>query len=249
MKGLQGVVLAATILVTGCTTTQGDGHPDPMEPLNRDIYSFNQTVDKYLIKPIAVGYRAAVPNPIQAGVGNFFDNLREISTVANDILQLKLGYAVHDATRFIINSTIGIFGIFDPAYHLGLERRQEDFGQTLYAWGFKDSSYLVLPLLGPSTVRDAIGSIVDFGLFSIWPHLDDELTYSLRALDLVDTRAAHFSDEKVMDAVAVDEYSFVRDAYFQHRRFLRYDGQPPLDDIDDSFFEDDEPLDEELDAS
>lgn len=211
---------------------------DPYEPVNRVVFKFNQKADKYVIKPVALGYGKAVPQTIQGRVSSFFDNLREITTSANDILQGKFGQFANDASRFVINSTIGIFGTFDPASHLGLERHKEDFGQTLAVWGYKNSAYLVLPLLGPSTVRDTAGTAVDFNVLSVWPAVESDKTkYGLVALDLIDIRAQLLKTENVVKAIAVDEYVFTRDAYLQRRKFLITDGQSaenlPDDSMDD----------------
>lgn len=214
----------AFIAMWGCTQTNPH-RQDPFEGLNRATFSFNKVVDSAFAKPIAYLYLRYLPAPFQVGIGNFFDNLREIPNVANDILQLKFGYAAHDGSRFLINSTLGIFGIFDPASALGLEHRKEDFGQTLYFWGYENSSYLVLPILGPSTFRDAIGIGVDYYALSIWPWIESDWKYAFLAVDFIDLRARLLRKESVLDVLAVDEYSFVRDAYFQHRKYLFMDSE------------------------
>lgn len=204
---------------SGCTTTAA--HPnDPLEPYNRAVFGFNRSLDRTVIKPISYIYFGYLPGPIQEGIGNFFDNLREIQNVANDLLQLKFGFAARDSSRFLINSTIGIFGLFEVAEALGLEHRKEDFGQTLYHWGYKNSYYLMLPFLGPSTIRDAIGIAVDYYALSVWPWIDEDWRYSLLALDLIDLRSRMLRNETVLDILAVDEYVFLRDAYFQRRNYL-----------------------------
>jgi len=194
---------------------------DPFEGINREVYGLNKTLDKALIKPVAYIYWQYLPTPFQQGIGNFYDNLREIPNVANDFLQGKFGYASHDASRFFINSTLGLGGFFDVAGHLGLPHRKEDFGQTLYVWGWHDSAYIVLPLLGPSTIRDTAGLAVDYYAFSVWTWIhDDEWRYGLLALDLIDLRARLLRHDTVLSTVAVDEYAFMRDAYFQRRLYL-----------------------------
>ncbi len=207
-------------MLWGCQKT--NPHPlDPFEGINREIYGLNKTIDKALIKPVAYIYWQYTPSPFQTGIGNFYDNLREIPNVANDILQGKFAYASHDFSRFLINSTLGIGGFFDVAGGLGLPHRKEDFGQTLYVWGYEESAYIVLPILGPSTIRDTVGLAVDYYAFSVWPWIDsDELRYGLLALDLIDLRARLLRHDTVISTVAVDEYAFMRDAYFQRRLYL-----------------------------
>lgn len=219
MRRLLSCALLSALL-WGCQKT--NSHPmDPFEGINREVFGLNKTLDKAVIKPVAYVYWQYVPTPFQAGIGNFYDNLREIPNVANDVLQGKFGYASHDASRFFINSTLGIGGFFDVAGRLGLPHRKEDFGQTLYVWGWHNSAYLVLPLLGPSTIRDTAGLAVDYYAFSVWPWIhDDEWRYGLLTLDLIDLRARLLRHDTVLSTVAVDEYAFMRDAYFQRREYL-----------------------------
>jgi len=196
-------------------------HPqDPWEKFNRAMYRFNKQIDTVIIKPVAYVYWRYCPDPLQSSVGNFFDNLKELPNIANDIFQFKFAYATKDTSRFLINSTLGVLGFFDPATSLGLDRRRGDFGQTLYQWGYKESVYLILPLLGPSTVRDAIGLAVDYTVLSVWPWVEPHWRYPLLVLDAIDIRTRALRRESVFEMLAVDEYVFVRDAYFQRRQFL-----------------------------
>lgn len=196
-------------------------HPnDPYETYNRAMFGFNHAFDKVVTKPIAYLYFLYMPLPFQEGIGNFFDNLREIQNVSNDLLQGKLGYASRDASRFLINTSIGLFGFFDVAGALGLEHRKEDFGQTLYCWGYENSAYFMFPFLGPSTIRDTVGLFVDYYLLSAWPWIDKDWRYPLLAVDIIDLRARALRNETVLDILAVDEYVFIRDAYFQRRQYL-----------------------------
>lgn len=206
----------------GCTTSKVNSvNPqDPLENYNRAVYGFNRAVDRVVTKPIAYVYLTYLPSPFQEGIGNFFDNLREVQNVTNDLLQAKWGFAARDASRFFINSTIGIFGLFDAAGALGLEHRKEDFGQTLYHWGYTKSAYFVIPFLGPSTFRDTAGLFVDYYLLSAWPWIEKDLRYWLLGVDLIDLRARALRNETVLDILAVDEYVFIRDAYFQRRQYL-----------------------------
>lgn len=203
----------------GCTKSVA--HPqDPMEKYNRAMFGFNRAFDRSVTKPVAYIYFRYLPSPFQQGIGNFFDNLREIQNVSNDLLQGKFGFAARDASRFLINSTIGIFGLFDFAGELGLEHRKEDFGQTLYHWGYKKSAYFVMPFLGPSTFRDTAGILVDYYALSVWPWIEKDLRCWLLGVDLIDLRARALRNETVLDILAVDEYVFIRDAYFQRRQYL-----------------------------
>ena len=225
--------LVPTLLcfLTACASHK---HPqDPLEPMNRSIYGFNRTIDKAIIRPVAYGYRKFMPNPIQIGVSNFYSNIYELPTIANDVLQMKFSFAANDGGRFLINSTVGLLGILDPATRMGLNHREEDFGQTMKKWGVKKSSYLVLPILGPSTVRDSFGMAVDTFAFSIWPHINStSLRNSLFAVHLLDTRARLLKSEKVLDVVALDEYAVIRDAYYQHREYLASDEAVATDESD-----------------
>lgn len=242
--------LAMALLLVGCASVKNPHPDDPIEGFNRGVYGFNKAVDKVILKPVAYVYKGVVPIAMQQGVGNFFDNLEEITTVANDILQLKFRYALKDTTRFVVNSTFGLGGLIDIATRVGIEQRKEDFGQTLHHWGYKSSSYLVLPFLGPSTVRDTVGRVVDRYALSIWPWIDDdEWRYGLTALNVIDTRAALLEKEKVLDTIAVDEYSFVRDAYLQRRNSLSKDALSnptpsnsgdPFEDFDEDDFSDED---------
>lgn len=231
------------LLLCGCASVENPHPHDPIENFNRGVYRFNKAVDKVVIKPVAYVYKGVIPVALQQGVGNFFDNIEEITTVANDILQFKFGYAIQDVTRFFINTTFGIGGIFDVASRVGIEQRKEDFGQTLYRWGYHHSTYFVIPFLGPSTVRDVIGRGVDRYALSPWPWVDDdEWRYGLSALSIIDTRAALLHKETVLDTIAVDEYTFIRNAYLQRRAFLGQDlsSQPAeASDPFDGFEEDD----------
>lgn len=224
-------LLALAVTLTGCAT---NGDPrDPLEPLNRGIYKFNDTVDKAVTKPIAQGYRAVLPRPVRTGVSNFFSNIDDIFVTANNLLQFKLQTAASDFARLLANSTLGIGGIFDVARGFGLEKHNEDFGQTLGYWGTDDGAFLMLPLLGPSNVRDAVGTAVQ-GYFDPVYNLNNvAVRNSLIGLSTVDGRANVLDAEKVLDEAALDPYTFLRDAYIQQRRSLIYDGNPPREKLSD----------------
>lgn len=191
---------------------------DQLEALNRGVYGFNKVADRIIIKPVARVYEALIPKSLQRMVGNFFQNILEIPNVANDILQGDLKYACHDTARFILNSTWGFVGIFDAAARGKLARHRQDFGITLAKWGYTESSYLVLPILGPSTVRDTIGLGVTYFM---WPpaYLEsNSIRNGLLALNYVDTKAALLKIEPVIGE-SIDEYVFVRNAYLQNRQY------------------------------
>ncbi|MBA56258.1 MAG: hypothetical protein CMK89_17545 [Pseudomonadales bacterium] len=219
------------------TETEGEGHPrDPWEGFNRAMFGFNDTLDFYVLKPVAKGYDKAMPDPLQDGVSNFFNNIGEIRTIFNGLLQFKFKQAGLDTTRFLVNTTVGVFGFIDIGSRIGLEQHDEDFGQTLGYWGVGSGPYVVLPLLGPNTVRDSIGLIPD-DYISPYQAVDHDLTrYSIRALQVVDLRAGLLEAESL---IAGDRYSFFRDAYLQRRDFLVNDGQMADDFLeDDDLFED-----------
>lgn len=193
---------------------------DPLEPFNRAMFVFNDNLDFYIIKPVAELYNVVVPKPLNQGVHNFFNNLGELPTIANDLLQFNLYQMVKDVCRFGINSTMGIGGLFDMATRMHLPYFQNDFGLTLARWGYKDSSYLVLPVLGSNTIRDGLGIPVDYFEFSVYPYLKPQHTrYQVLALFMVDHRANLLQFEPILEEAAIDRYIFMRNAYMQHRAF------------------------------
>ncbi|TDO99912.1 MlaA family lipoprotein [Marinomonas balearica] len=197
---------------------------DPWEGYNRTMSSFNDTLDKYALKPLAEGYDYVTPSPVQRGVSNFFNNLGEVGNIANNLFQAKWDATAASTFRFLINSTAGFLGIFDVASEMGLERQPEDFGQTLGYWGVGSGPYLVLPLLGPSTVRDATGTAVDYFNYDPIELLDpttDEY-WSIKALGIVQIRAKLLSSERLIFG---DRYTFIRDVYLQTRQAAVLDGQ------------------------
>jgi len=230
-KSLAAAGLA--LLLTACAHTGGpDAQPDndPLEPFNRKMFAFNENVDRVVLKPVAKGYRAVVPAQVRGGVGNFFLNLGEPTTIVNDLLQGKFNQAAHDFMRFTINSTFGLLGLLDIATPAGMERHDEDFGQTFSVWGIGKGPYLVLPIWGPSTVTDGIGLIPEF--FYLDPRLaldDSEAYWGSVALNVVDVRARALGASKVME-LQLDPYVFRRETYFQQRRSLVHDGAPPLEE-------------------
>ncbi|RLT99324.1 VacJ family lipoprotein [Ketobacter sp.] len=234
---LLAIVMTTIGLAGPVVAEEDEAHPrDPWEGFNRAVFSFNDTLDFYLLKPVAKGYDKAMPDPLQDGVSNFFNNIGEIKTIFNDLLQLKFKQAGLDSTRFLVNSTVGIFGFIDIGSRIGLEQHDEDFGQTLGYWGVSSGPYLVLPFLGPNTLRDSTGLIPDYYI-SPYNDIDHDLTrYSIRAMEIIDLRAGLLEAESL---VAGDRYSFFRNAYLQRRDFLVNDGQMADDFLeDDDLFED-----------
>lgn len=221
--------VAAASLLGGCVT---QANKDPLEGLNRGIYKFNDTVDKAALKPIAGAYKATVPSPVRSGVNNLFSNLGDVVTVVNDLLQFKFSKAMDDAGRVAINSTFGIGGVVDWASMDGIEKHSEDFGQTLGRWGWKDSSYLVLPFIGPSTLRDTGGLIVDSYFFDPVSYVEGPKDRNqLLITKFIDKRSTYLPGSDLLDEAALDPYVFMRDAYMQRRDNQIRDGEgQPQDD-------------------
>jgi phospholipid-binding lipoprotein MlaA len=239
--------LAAAVLLAGglaaCASIPpgaGSNPVDPWEVYNRQMFDVNDRVDRAIFKPVAKAYEAVLPEPVRNCVNNGFRNLAEPVNAINDLLQAKPSDTMVDLSRFFWNSTVGMLGCFDVAAMAGAPRNNEDFGQTLGRWGFASGPYFVLPLLGPSSVRDTFGRLFDFlGTDPVWYINNIRLRNSLVGVRLVDTRASLLPAEKVLEAAALDKYQFVRDGYLQLRRNLVYDGNPPR--LKDPYDEDDEP--------
>lgn len=217
--------------LSGCATTPDN--PDPYENFNRHVFTFNQDIDKALLKPVAETYKAVVPETIDQGVTNIFSNLNDITVVANELLQLKFKHALADAGRLLINSTVGILGFFDVASQNGLPKHYEDFGQTLGYWGVNSGPYLVLPFFGPSTVRDAWGMGADIFLDPRTYYATSEgsnvrnFLLTTNTIRYIDMRADLLGYEEIVDTAAIDNYAYIRDAFLQRRQYLIYDGNPP----------------------
>jgi len=235
------MVLGLCVFLGGCATTSVNGtssteaedaeeieydEGDPWEGFNRAIYGFNTKLDKAIVSPLARGY-ARLPRPVTTGVGNFFSNLFEPTTIINDLLQGKVGQAVEDSTRFFLNTTVGIGGLFDVAKHVSLPKNDEDFGQTLARWGVGDGPYLVLPLLGPSNVRDAVGKLPYFFVTDPTFYVKSQGTrLGVRALEITDIRYRLLRTDRLLK-MQLDPYIFVREGYWQRRDNLIWDGEPP----------------------
>lgn len=205
-------VFASTVVATN--------PQDPYENYNRHVFRMNDTLDRNFLKPVARAFNA-LPYPFPQGVRHFFDNLAEIPTVIDDLLQGQFYHATADTWRLGINSTLGIGGFFDVASKMSLKPHTNDFGLTLARWGYKSSAYFVIPILGPSTIRDAVGILPDYYAFSVYPHIYPwTLRYSLLGLNGLSMRADLLNYEGVLEEVSIDPYVFQRDAYLQHRNAI-----------------------------
>lgn len=201
--------------------TQVVNPKDPYEKLNRAIFAFNDVFDNAIVEPVARLYNKIIPKPLNKGISNFYTNIDMIPTVLNDLMQANFYQASNDSWRFIINSTAGVLGFFDVGSNIGLEPNNEDFGLTLAQWGYKNSSYLVIPFLGPCTIRDGIGFFVNYEYLSIYPYINPpNYRYRFYFFGVVERRADLLRFQSVMEEAALDKYVFLRDAYLQRRAYL-----------------------------
>jgi phospholipid-binding lipoprotein MlaA len=231
-------MLLLSSLAACATRSPYEDASDPLEPVNRAVYKFNDLFDRLLLKPVATGYERFVPGVARTGVRNFFNNLLEPITIVNDVLQAKGHNAASDVMRFGFNTTFGVFGLIDVARPWGLDRHDEDFGQTFAVWGFGEGWYLVLPILGPSNVRDGLGVLAEWKLQPVQYIDDTTLRYATYSLFLVSRRADLLAASDVLDAGSLDPYLQVREAYRQRRWNQIHDGHPPEPDFfDDELFE------------
>lgn len=218
------------VLLAGCASTPGSDPRDPWESYNRSMTKFNDAVDDAVLKPAATVYKEVLPRPVRSGVGNFFGNLGDAWSFVNNVLQAKPEGALHSFWRVVINTSIGIGGLFDPASEMRLERHRKDFGQTLGWWGVPSGPYVVLPILGPSTLRDTAALPVDsYGRPQKYM-FNSRVRNSFAVVQAVDVRARLLEVGNILDAAALDPYTFRRDAYLQKRRNDIYDGNPPQDE-------------------
>ena len=224
-----GVGVALLVLASGCATVANPDPRDPFEGYNRSMTRFNTAVDDAVLKPVATAYLQALPQPVRTGVGNFFGNLGDAWSFVNNVLQAKPEAALHSFWRVVVNTTMGMGGVLDPATEMRMRRSREDFGQTLGRWGVPSGPYLVLPLLGPSSVRDTAALPVDWYGQPLGQVNDVSVRNSLRAIDFVDRRARLLQAGEILDAAALDSYMFMRDAYLQRRQNEVHDGNPPPD--------------------
>ena len=239
MKGwvnfLQLWVCVTCLLLAGCATGPNANPKDPLEPMNRSISSFNDKLDDNVLKPVATGYKNNVPDLVQTGVRNVFNNLSDIWSTVNNGLQLKGRDTAESLVRVVVNTTVGIYGLFDVATHLNLERHPEDFGQTLGYWGMPSGPYVVLPVFGPSTVRDGVSTVgVDMpnDMVKRIDHIPTRNTTTV--VRLVNKRASLLGASNMLEEASIDKYAFTRDAYLQYRRSQIYDGNPPDEEDPDT---------------
>lgn len=228
-------------LLAGCASQPEypGATPDPLEPVNRVTYQFNDAFDRVLLKPVAKGYKKVTPGLFRQGVGNFFSNLGYPFVIFNNLLQAKPGAALSDTGRLVVNTTVGLGGLIDVASDIGLEEHNEDLGQTLAVWGVPAGPYIVLPFLGPATLRDAISRPADIGFNGLYYINDRSVRDKLFVLQIVDMRARLLTADSQIEA-SNDPYLFVRSSYLQRREYLIYDGNPPMDDFFEEEFLDDD---------
>lgn len=225
-KITMALLLSLAIFTPGCATNQTADKRDPLEGFNRAMFSFNEGLDKAIFKPVAQGYKTVMPDPVEQGVSNVFANIEDVVTTVNDLLQFKFRQAGSDVLRVLFNTTFGLLGIFDIATSMGYERHDEDFGQTLGYWGVGNGPYLVLPVLGPSTVRDITGLVIDNVAFDPIYHIDHIPTRnSLIVAEGISDRAALLSASNVLEKAALDKYDFLKESYLQKRESAVKDGR------------------------
>ena len=230
------VLILAVLAASGCATSPDADPRDPLEPMNRAVYKFNDTFDDWVAKPVATVYRDALHVEIRSRVSNFFSNIQDIFIGVNNFLQGKLQEGVEDWARFAFNSTFGLAGIHDVASDMGIEKHNEDFGQTFGYWGVGPGPYIILPFLGSSTARDTVGTAVDYYFAPLADVRPIALRNTLYGVYLINTRAELLDASNILEQAALDRYVFQRDAYLQRRRSLIYDGNPPREreDVNDT---------------
>jgi phospholipid-binding lipoprotein MlaA len=226
------VIFAFAAVLAGCATS---GNPkDPIEGFNRAMFAFNDGLDTVIIKPVAKGYDAVLPSPVKTGVSNFFSNIADFFIGINNVLQGKVSDGASDFGRLAVNTTIGLLGVLDIATEMGLEKHNEDFGQTFGSWGVGDGAYVVLPIFGPRTARDTVGLVLDVKADPVGDLDHVPTKNTLTVLRLIDGRASLLPADKVIEEASLDKYSYIRGAYLQRRRNLIYDGNAPRQtDFDD----------------
>jgi phospholipid-binding lipoprotein MlaA len=225
---LAAALLLAACATTGSTTRSGPSNPtDPWENWNRKVFAFNEGLDEAVLKPVATTYNKVVPRPVRLGVDNFFGNFADAWSAVNNFLQGKFGEGMHDVVRVGTNTFFGFFGVLDIASEFGLDSQHEDFGQTLGRWGVGAGPYVVWPLLGPSNVRESVALPLDMSVSpTVLAHTDPGRV-AIASLGIVNARANLLGATRMLDDIALDKYTFVRDAYLQRRRSLVYDGDAP----------------------
>ena len=231
---MKKILVGFLLLTLGFFTVAEEVDPDPFENVNRSIYDFNETIDENVLEPISRAYKEHVPEIAQDGVSNFFGNLRDVTTLANQILQFKPIESVETFGRILVNSTIGLGGLLDVASEMSLTTEDEDFGQTMAVWGVEEGPYIMLPFLGPSTVRDSVGTYVDLTSdANLVKDMDDVGFLSANTINIIDKRVELLPVTDLLDK-SDDPYISMRSSYLQKREFDIYDGNPPVEE--DDFF-------------
>ena len=222
-KSLRKIAITAGIALSlSASMVHAQHEQDPWEGFNRAVFSFNEGLDRAVLKPVTQGYRYVTPQIAQTGVNNFFENIKDVRTLVNNLFQGKVHNALEDFARITFNTTFGLGGLIDVATPMGIPKNNEDFGQTLGRWGVSSGPYIVLPLFGPSSVRDTVGMVPDWFIDPLYDINDRSVRYSLRGMRVVDTRSQLMDAERIISG---DRYSFIRDAYLQRREFLVNDGE------------------------
>jgi phospholipid-binding lipoprotein MlaA len=233
------ILLLLALALTGCATNTSTGPVyDPYESTNRKIYAFNDGVDKIILKPVARGYRFLLPDPLELGIGNVFSNLGEVTVIVNGLLQGKVKQATSDTGRFIVNSTVGVAGLFDVGTRIGLPKHRDTFGQTLGVWGVGEGPFLMLPFLGPSNGRATVGRVVDGTTTYLPPYLTDDsrVLNGTRVLEIISIRARLLSAGRLLDD-ALDPYLLLRDVWIKQHRDATFEGTRPVSLGDDDEFD------------
>ena len=223
------LILSLTLLSACATVPGGPTEGDPFESYNRAMFSFNDSLDEYILRPVSKGYDAVLPSPVKTGVSNFFSNLGDIFVIINDLLQFKFIQAAEDTGRFLINTTMGFGGLIDVATPIGLPKHDEDFAQTFATWGIPQGPYVILPFFGSRTLLGTGGFVIESVYDPVYSIEKTDNLYATASLRFIDTRYKLLKASRVVDQAALDKYSFIRDAYLQHRKNLIYDGNPPVD--------------------
>lgn len=220
--------LLIAVLTGGCATVHGPpNEADPLESYNRAMFSFNEGFYDYVLDPVVDAYQTITPDFVETGVSNFFSHVDDVLVMTNSLLQFKFKDFAHTLMRFIFNTFFGFFGLIDVASHMDLPKLNEDFGQTLGTWGVAAGPYFVQPFLGPSTIRDTVGDVVDWQIDPINNIHDNATYYAAIGLRAIDIRLSLLKVDSAVNQATIDKYAFVRDAYLQSRQYLVYDGNPP----------------------